>query len=308
MDPSGYDALAIRPGEHACSRFTRAEDRDRLAAAFIRDGLRRGHKVLHGVDREDLESVRAGLNAAATEAGAALESGQLIVRAIADDYMPHGDGFDPEAQIARWRHEHAGALAGGYSGLSAIGDGTWALAGPGPDCQDLPEFEEGMNRLFEDETIICLCQYDQRRFDPGTLSSVAEAHDVVVPPELVALGRSGEIAAAHRRSDGTLRLAGALDFSCAASVTELLRGYYHGDVSVDLADLSYVDVTGLRALRPSAGHKLRIIEASSVVRRLIDLLAWDTDSEVDVPVERCAGRRAASTAIPSPHEERLKRF
>jgi hypothetical protein len=41
-----HPAVAIRPGEHACCRLAGAEDREALAAAYVRDGLMRGHKVV----------------------------------------------------------------------------------------------------------------------------------------------------------------------------------------------------------------------------------------------------------------------
>jgi hypothetical protein len=279
-----HDALAIRPGEHACSRFTRSDDRERLAAAFVRDGLRRGHKVIYLVDREDVDRFIDWLAAAVPAAGPALERGALVVRKVSDAYMPDGEEFDAEAQIERWRAEHRQALAEGFAGLSATGEGTWALAGLGADCDGLAEFEHGMNGIFDDDTVTCLCQYDHGRFDPGTLSAVAESHCVDVPPALAALGRSGDIAAAHVRGDGALRLAGELDYGCSDSVTEVLDTYYHGDVALDLGDLNYVDVTGLRALRPKPGQRLKITEASSAVRRLVALLAWDTDPDVEMAV------------------------
>jgi hypothetical protein len=278
------DALAIRPGEHACLRFTRREDGDRLVAAFVRDGLRRGHKVVYLVDREPVDDCVAWLSSAVTDAGPAIGRGQLVVRRMTETYMPEGEDFDAEAQIGRWRLEHRQALSEGYAGLSATGEGTWALTGLGADCDGLAEFEDGMNRIFDDDTITCLCQYDHGRFDPGTLSAVAESHGVDVPPALAALGRSGGIAAAHLPGDGALRLAGELDHGCSDSVTEVLGGYYHGDLALDLGDVAYVDVAGLRALRPKPGQRLKITEASSAVRRLVALLAWDTDPDVEMAV------------------------
>jgi len=51
---------------------------------------------------------------------------------------------------------------------------------------------------------------------------------------------------------------------------------------LDLADLSYVDVAGMRALRGRKGQHLIITPASNAVRRLVALMAWDTDPDVEL--------------------------
>jgi anti-anti-sigma regulatory factor len=273
-------ALAIHPGEHACARLPSQEDRDRLAAAFIRDGLARGNKIVYLIDREDGDSSITELISAVEEAGPALERGQFVVREVANGQTPDGGEFDARAQVERLREAHRTALAEGYAGMSFTGDGTWALASLGPDGHGLPEYELELNEVFEDDTVICLCQYDHAQFDAGTLTAVAESHAVDVSPELAMISRSGYLAAAWLRTSGSLRLAGELDFGCADSLVQLLAAYYHGDLQMDLGDLHYVDVTGLRALRGRPGQSLTITSASPEVRRLVDLLAWDTDPEV----------------------------
>ena len=46
--------------------------------------------------------------------------------------------------------------------------------------------------------------------------------------------------------------------------------------------LSYVDVSGMRALRGRSGQPLTLAGASAPVLRLVDLLGWDTDPTVEV--------------------------
>ncbi|MEA2444923.1 MAG: hypothetical protein QOJ12_2215, partial [Thermoleophilales bacterium] len=80
----------------------------------------------------------------------------------------------------------------------------------------------------------------------------------------------------------TLRLAGELDFGCSQTLAAVLDAHYHGDLSLDLADLRFVDVAGMRALRGRKGQRLKILAASAGVRQLVDLLAWDTDPDIEV--------------------------
>jgi hypothetical protein len=54
-----------------------------------------------------------------------------------------------------------------------------------------------------------------------------------------------------------------------------------GSLALDLADLHYVDVVGMRELRGQPGERsIAIVAASEAVRRLSDLMGWDTDPEV----------------------------
>jgi hypothetical protein len=45
---------------------------------------------------------------------------------------------------------------------------------------------------------------------------------------------------------------------CAHTVAAVLGEHFHGPLRLDLADLSHVDVAGMRALRGSAGQRLVI--------------------------------------------------
>src|ERR1700750_2615372 len=83
-------ALPIRPGEHACCRFARREDRERLTIAFIRAGLTRGQKVVYLRDRDLSDGFLDRVRAADERVDAALASGQLEVRPARDAYLAHG--------------------------------------------------------------------------------------------------------------------------------------------------------------------------------------------------------------------------
>lgn len=101
--------------------------------------------------------------------------------------------------------------------------------------------------------------------------------------ELAQIGRVGYLAASRVLPGPTLRLSGELDFGCAEAVAEVLDAHYDGTpLRLDLADLGYVDVAGLRALRGEKGRRLTITSASPPVRKLVELLGWDTDPGIDI--------------------------
>jgi ABC-type transporter Mla MlaB component len=273
-------ALAIRPGEHACCRFAHADDRERLASAFVHDGLTRGHRVVYLCDLAEIADVATRLAALDDRVAPALARGQLEVRVAREAYVPDG-AFESERTLAMIRAEHEQALAHGYAGLSLTGELNRSLCETPEWPEQLAEYERRLEAARRDGTLVLLCQYDHRGFAPGALSEVAAAHPVDISPELAAIGRDGDLAAARLRRE-TLRLAGALDYSSSDAVARVLDGHFHGELRLDLADLEFVDVSGMRALRGHKGQPLSITGASEPVRRLLGLLAWDTDPDVEV--------------------------
>jgi len=187
-------------------------------------------------------------------------------------------GIYVELMIAALRAEHRRALAEGFAGLSVTGDVVSALGAA--EAEALVEYERRLDEEFGDATQVLLCQYDQHRFETGTLVEMTEAHHVEVSPPLATLDPTGALAAARVHPPETLRLAGDLDFENVAGLLDYLDANVHGPLRVDLADVAFADVAGMRALRGSRHQQLMIADASEAVRRLVGLLGWDTDPGV----------------------------
>jgi ABC-type transporter Mla MlaB component len=181
--------------------------------------------------------------------------------------------------LATVRGEHAEALAAGYRGLSMTGEMGWAV-GDAQGTGQLATYEQELVADGLQGTLVFLCQYDHGRFGAGVLSEIAGAHDVDVSPELASIGRDGCLAAA--RVGPTLRLCGELDFACADGLAHILGAHFHGPLQLDLEDVVFIDVAGMRALRGRTGQPLTIVAASPSVHRLLALLAWDTDPAIEV--------------------------
>jgi ABC-type transporter Mla MlaB component len=274
-------AFAARPGEHACCRFASAEDRRLLTVALVRDATRRGYKVLYLCPEDDVKTAVAALAQLDETVTDALARGQMEVKPALGTYLPDG-AFSPERMLDCLREEHAQALREGYVGLGLTGDMSWAFSDPAI-VQALAEYEARLNGLMPGAKPMVLCQYDHSTGRLGSVSRLLRStHDVDFPPELAPLAGQDQIAAARVMPKGTLRLAGELDFGCAAILASILETHFHGPLDLDLDGLTYVDVIGMRALRGRKGQQLTIHAASDAVRRLAELLAWDTDPDVEV--------------------------
>jgi anti-anti-sigma regulatory factor len=271
----------VRPGEHACCRFAHADDRCRLAFAFVRAGLDRGHRVVYLNGEEDAAAFVADLAAIDDRVDEALEQGQLEVRSASGAYLSVG-AFSPVRMRDALRDESARARTDGYLGLSMAGDMAWAL-GLTAGLDPLVAYEQHVTAMIEEEpTLAFVCIYDHGRFGAGVLAELVDSHGVDVSPELAQVGRVGYLAASRVLPGPVLRLSGELDFACAEALGAVLDAHYHGPLRLDLADLSYVDLAGLRALRGKKGQPVTITAASGPVRRLVALIGWDTDPGIEI--------------------------
>jgi ABC-type transporter Mla MlaB component len=274
-------AAAVRPGEHACTRLAHAADRRRLALGFVLRALAHGHKVIYLADGEDVATLAGELAERDGQTAPALRSGQLRVQPAMEVYAPAGV-FDAQRMLATVKDEHATALAEGYPALSLAGEMSAIERLPGGE--DIAAYEHALSDDAAGATLMFLCQYDHGRLAAGTLRELADAHDVDVPPQLGAIGRDGYLAAARigHGAQATLRLCGDLDFDSADAVASVLGAHFHGRLRLDLQDLEFIDVCGMRALRGRTRQPLTIVGASACVHRLLALLAWDTDPAIEV--------------------------
>jgi ABC-type transporter Mla MlaB component len=274
-------AGVVRIGEHACSRLANAQDRERLAVGYVQAALARGLKAIYLANREDLQSFSARLAGLDQQLAAAMESGQFTVRQATDLYSPEG-AFDAQRMIQTIERERARALAEGYPALCLTGEMSALHDAPG--AEQLVMYERALNADSQG-TLMFLCQYDHDHLGSGMLREIADVHEVDIPPELAPIGRDGYLAAARvgRGPTATLRLCGELDFDCADSLARVLGAHYHGPLRLDLQDLTFIDVAGMRALRGRTSQPLTIVGASETVRQLADLLAWDTDPAIELP-------------------------
>jgi anti-anti-sigma factor len=83
-------------------------------------------------------------------------------------------------------------------------------------------------------------------------------------------------------AERVLRLTGELDVEAAAAVAAVIDERGDGRICLDLADLDFVDVAGLRALRGTKERPITIAARSDAVQRLIGLLGWDADPNVEL--------------------------
>ena len=226
--------------DHACLTFGEPEELLDLTAAFVRDGLSGGLKVIWLGDRTPAQAVselaRRGIamepavasgQMAAVEPEGSLLSGQAFT---ADHAMEW-----PTGQMTACRGER-------FPGLRVAVDMSWALR-PVTGIEQLPQFEESVAAALAGTSVSVLCQYDRERFDPVTLASVAAFHT-----RSVAAGPTTPMrccgSAAEYAPPG-IRLAGEIDYLAeeplSLALSEAIR--LDGDITINMADLAFIDAS-----------------------------------------------------------------
>jgi anti-anti-sigma regulatory factor len=224
--------------DHACLTFGEEEELLDLTAAFVRDGLAAGLKVMWLSDGAP-QLVVGELGRRGIAVHAAVGRGQMTA-AGCEGRLLSGQAFHADLAVRWLAREVELSRKAGFPGLRVAVDMGWALR-PVTGVEELPRFEEGIAGALGGGTASVLCQYDRGRFDSVTLASVAGFH-------------TRSVAAATYYADAVLRIcrqyappgiriAGEIDYQAAEplalALAEAVR--LDGDVVINMAGLAFAD-------------------------------------------------------------------
>jgi anti-anti-sigma regulatory factor len=246
---AGTQVTDLMVNDHACLTYGEPEERLDLTAAFVRDGLAAGLKVVWLSDEAPAQAVPE-LTRRVAAAEPAMAGGQMSA-APCEGQLLTGQAFTADQAIGWLNGQMAACLQEGFPGLRVAMDMSWALR-PVSGVEQLPDFEEGIAQALAGTTASVLCQYDRERFDPVTLASVAAFH-------------TRSVAAATYHADAMLRicrqyappgirLAGEMDYQAeeplALALAEAIR--LDGDITINMSALSFVDASCTRMISNAA--------------------------------------------------------
>jgi hypothetical protein len=235
---AGTQVTELTAADHACLTFGETEELFDLTAAFVRDGLAAGLKVLWVSDAGPVPGL-AELGRRGIAVQPAIGTGQMTA-AGSEGRLVSGQAFRADAAVGWLTGELAASREQGFPGLRVAMDMSWALR-PVSGIEELPRFEEGIAAALSGSTGAVLCQYDRDRFDPVTLASVAGFH-------------TRSVAAATYHADALLRIcrqyappgiriAGELDYQTAEPLALALAEAVRlgGDITVNMARMTFID-------------------------------------------------------------------
>jgi hypothetical protein len=180
----------LAAGDHACLTFGEREELLDLTAAFVRDGLSAGVRVVWLSDAMPTRAV-SELTRRGIAVEQALETGQMTAAAW-EGRLLSGQAFAADKAMGWLSGQMAACRQEGFPGLRVAMDMSWALQ-PVTGVEQLPEFERCVAAALAGTTVSVLCQYDREGFDPVTLASVAAFHTPV--------GRGGDLSPGRGAAD-----------------------------------------------------------------------------------------------------------
>jgi anti-anti-sigma factor len=267
----------LEPGDHACLTFSDADERLDIVAAFVREGLDRGDKVVCLTDA--LEPAR--LSAELSERGLPIEastcSGQFEAAPSVSAYVA-GGAFDPAQVISGLRTRIDGALAEGYPGLRISADMVWALR-PVSGLDQLLTFEVQFNELLASRPATVVCQYDRVGFDAVSLAGASAAHGRAVTA--VTYHADAVLRICRQHVPPGVRIAGELDYRGIDALTRALSEAVRLDdhLFLNLTRLSFIDVAAAGVVLQTAyglvGGKLMTVVCQPVVGKVLRALGGD---------------------------------
>jgi len=175
----------IEPGEshgdsdHFALIYEDQVEQFETVVPFVREGLERGERCVYVADDNAVDEVVDALRAGGVDVDAAMESGALSIHTEAETYRRTGE-FDRDAMLSFWEETLAEATDDGFTGIRAAAEMTWALDADGTGLDDLCEYEELLNPLYDGEDYAVLCQYNRQRFPAEVLHDVLSTHPFLV--------------------------------------------------------------------------------------------------------------------------------
>jgi len=235
---AGVQVTELGAEDHACLTFGEPEDLFDLTAAFVRDGLAAGLKVVWLSDASPGQAAgELGRRGVAVES--AMARGQMTAAGW-EGRLLSGPVFRADAAVGWLAGELESCREQGFPGLRVALDMSWALR-PVAGVEELPEFEDGIAAALDGSTAAVLCQYDRERFDPVTLASVAGFHTRAVAA--ATYHADALLRICRQYAPPGIRIAGELDFQAGESLGMALAEAVRlgGDIMINMSALAFVD-------------------------------------------------------------------
>ncbi|WP_131740303.1 MEDS domain-containing protein [Actinomadura roseirufa] len=288
MSPPRKAVGTMELGDHLALLFDNDDERRAIMAAYARDGVRDGQKVIYIsdavpagdvldwllADQKDAPRPAPAGGAETVDLTAAMEEGHLVVRTAEETFLASGR-FDPRESIDLMAMEIDLALVQGYAGVRIAGEARFSLRRwPGTD--QFGDFDRMLDEVFvtTDIKAMAICQFDRRWFDAARLAEVEASH-------------MGRVRVDDYHDDGGLRitpifsppgaaLTGTIDAVTGPAAQAVLDSIATrtGLLCLDLGGVTGCDEAGLRILTgagrqghgPHRGLLLRSVPPDLAVR------------------------------------------
>ena len=164
----------FRRGDHVCFAYANKAEQMQAVVPWIQQGLRRGEKCRYIADHNSASDLEHELGQAGINVQHERERGALVFATKRETYLL-GDRFEPQEMVSLLQQDVDDCAKSGFSGFRVTGEMTWSL-GSEPGCERLLEYESGLDRFFDKNHALGLCQYSLARFSPSRVADVTRVH------------------------------------------------------------------------------------------------------------------------------------
>lgn len=254
---------SLKPGDHACLIYDDVARRDALFREFVEHGIRRGERVILVKPDAADESVIPSRAA----------WGQFGAFSSNETYISAGR-FDASSALQMLRTERDRSVAGGFSALRAAGEPPVEVRANGYS-HALVDWERSANDLFASGRMVAVCAYHVATTAPDAIIGLMNAHPVVFFAQ-----QPNYRVRVDQIDTRRLAISGWLDVTTMGSVVGTLKQAVDagGDLELDLADIDFVDLAGIRLFAEaadrlgSAGSTLFLCSAPAWMVQILELL------------------------------------
>jgi PAS domain S-box-containing protein len=172
---SSLNLETLTYGDHLCFIYQSREEQMSVIIPFILEGFKRNEKCLYIVDENSEEDILREIKKHC-DVENYITSGQLVILRKEETYLKDGF-FDPDRMIQLVKTAEREAMEEGYSGLRGTGEMTWVKDS---EAERLLEYEAKLNHFFPKNRCIAICQYNEKKFDPGVLIGIIHTHPKLI--------------------------------------------------------------------------------------------------------------------------------
>jgi anti-anti-sigma regulatory factor len=259
----------VRLGDHLCLPFSSDDEQREVLTTYILDGLARGERIIYYAGRTAPDQIGAWLAATGVDTGRIVDEGRLDIRR-----------FEPDLVITTLWVEVRQTRDAGYPGLRISSEMTSDVQ-PVADQQALIEYENRLARVFDSGEVAAICQYDQRLLDRAAVTDLIDCHPRLV--QIDPLHDDHRLRITPTFEPRGLRVAGAVDLTTSGALASTLRlatNWPGTDLHIDLSELEFIDVAGVRTIVRAAatlgpGRHLIVERLAPSLRRVFGLVGWD---------------------------------
>jgi PAS domain S-box-containing protein len=167
----------MRWGTHFCYFYETKQDLLDTLVPYFKAGLESNELCLWVVSQPlTVEEAKCALRQAVSDLDRHLAKGALEMHGH-DEWYLHNGHCDPQRVLQAWGEKLSQALASGYAGLRASGDGGWVS---NEDWMVFCEYEKALDVLIAGERRLILCTYSLITSSGAQIFDAARIHEVAV--------------------------------------------------------------------------------------------------------------------------------